>query len=108
MTNSVLTNVFKNILKQNGLVDSGKLVNSIKVDTNLNDDTIIVNIISLPYLIYLNKDYNLVKQFSNTSEFQNEVGGIFLQLTEKIVSDILSGKPIPNIEPQVIVKINNI
>lgn len=108
MINNNLTIEYKKILQSNKLVDSGKLLNSIKVDVFESGNDIIVNVISLPYLIYLVKDYKLSQQFTNSKSFENEIGGILYSKTEEYINNILNGVSSNISEPQIILKYNGV
>lgn len=106
MINQNLTTLYKDLLKKNELIASGKLYNSLAVDLSTTSDSIIVNVIALPYITYLNNDYNLTKQFISNPIFENEIGNLLYQDTEQVVNDILNGVTPTITEKQIIVKYN--
>lgn len=57
----------QNILRSKGLVDSGALFNSI--DIKITDD-FQIEIISEDYLVYLEEEREVLKDFSNSNETQ--------------------------------------
>ncbi len=106
MINSTLTIAYKNVLKESQLVDSGKLLNSISVDLSVSANDIIVNIKSLDYLKYLVKENNLTNKFINKSEFENEIGNLYLPIIEKAINDTLDGQQPSVLNPQIIILYN--
>jgi hypothetical protein len=106
MINIKLTNLYKDILRKNNLVDSGKLSQSIKIDSLLKDNILYINIMSLDYLKYLVTPNQLTKQFVSNQLFIDETQNLFYNMIEKSVDDILNGKPISIKEPEIIIKYN--
>ena len=106
MINQKLTKLYKDLLVDNKLVDTGKLYNSIQVDLFEQNSNIIVNIKGLPYIIYVDKQYKLTNKFMNSKIFVDEIGLIFVNKTEQVINDILEGKTNTIKEPNVYVKMN--
>lgn len=66
---SILTNKLKSIINSEGLVESGSLLNSIKVI--INDGEIIVK--AEDYYKYLNKKHNLTNQLIESREMKDYI-----------------------------------
>jgi len=108
MFNVLLTNEYKKLLQTNGLVSTGKLANSIQVDVTMQGNNIIVNVISLPYLIYLVKDYKLTDKFTSTTSFSEEIGGLMFSMNEDAINNILDGKSVTVPDSEVYIKYNGV
>lgn len=108
MINNNLTILYKKILQETGLVNSGKLMNSIIVETSLVGAVLTINVRSLPYLVYLIKPNNLTTKFTMSQTFNNEVGSLLYSLTEDAVDDILNGKESTVPDIQIIIKYNGV
>jgi hypothetical protein len=107
--NKELTDIFKNIIKQNGLVNSGKLLKSIAVFTTLKGFDLSINIVSEPYLIYLNNDYKLTKQFIDNEKTNNVIRDLISEPYIKLINDIVNGKKVNSRkEPTVMLLINGL
>lgn len=105
--NNILTNTYKNIIKKNQLVDSGKLLNDLQVDSFFEGINLIINIKAPIYLTYLNNDYKLNDQFIVTNEFQNEVNNMIFAKAEPIINDIIDGKNVTVPDYKILIRINN-
>lgn len=71
--NSELTQELKSIIVNKGLVDTGRLRDSIKVNIVDSDSTIQVNVTAEDYLKYLVEDYNIIQDFTNSQKFSQEI-----------------------------------
>jgi hypothetical protein len=71
--NPELTQELKSIIVNKGLVDTGRLRDSIKVDVRSNESTIQVDVTAEDYLKYLIEDYNIIQEFTNSQKFSQEI-----------------------------------
>lgn len=85
-----LTTLFQNIIKAKGLVDTGRLLNSVKWVVNKQGENYKLSMISEDYYIYLDKDYGITKAAFATTEYQNikeRIGKIYAMM---ITSDVVN------------------
>ena len=64
---TIITNKLKQIIQKEGLVGTGKLLNSIQVKIDGNE----LSVISEDYYQYLDKKYNLSKQLFESQEVKD-------------------------------------
>ena len=78
----LITKELKARIKSLGLVDSGKLLDSIKVHIKLSDDGLDIDLESTDYYKYLDSDYNItnyVLEQNNVSKLMSEVFGLMIE-----------------------------
>jgi hypothetical protein len=85
-----LTNLFRNTIKAKGLIESGRLINSVKWVVIKQGDNYKLSMVSEDYYKYLDKDYNITKDAFNTTEYsriKERIGTIY---TIMIKTDIIN------------------
>lgn len=80
---STLKNLIRDDIKRKGLVDSGALLNSIKVTFDIFTNSIILNVEAEDYFQYLDKRYNIMDDVLSSSQWQNALDEAMLELIEK-------------------------
>ena len=66
-----LTTLFRNTIKNKGLVKTGRLLNSVKWVVNKQGDNYKLSMISEDYYTPLDKEYNITRDAFATSEYNN-------------------------------------
>jgi hypothetical protein len=89
-----LTNLVKDEIKRKGLVDSGKLLGSIKVTSNVVGDGISIDIQAEDYFQYLDAKYSILSDVMNSNAWVYVIG----QMTEEIALQWLETN-LKDIEP---------
>ena len=87
--NAALSSLLKSIIVSKGLVDSGRLRDSIQVFTNVTPDRIQIDVRSVEYLKYLTEEYSLIKDFTEAREFSQEIQKILEPIFIKQVQNAL-------------------
>ena len=109
MLNNTLTTVFKDVIKSSGLVASGKLLNSIKVFSTVENFNVKIDIISEDYLKFLVDKYNLIEKFQSNLYFVKEIENILQPELEGLVQKILDAQAVEiDIIPTVTVLLNGL
>lgn len=103
--NKVLTDEFKKVIIKEDLIDTGAMLRSVRVFTDIKRDKVIVNITAKYYLKYLYYPYTLVPQFTSSKGFIDEIERILYPLFEFEVDAALQGRPLIGFNPGVIVKV---
>lgn len=87
-----LTKLIRDDIKRKGLVDSGRLLASIKVTSNVVDDNISIDIQAEDYFQYLDSRYNILSDVMNSNGWADVIGQITgeiaLQFLETTFKDI--------------------
>jgi len=105
--NTQLTELFKKLIVKEDLIDTGALLESIRVFTDYNRDELKVNIVSKYYLRYLKDRYYLIDQFKNDPIFVNEVGILLIPLYDIQLYNIINNIPgSTRFEPSVNIYVN--
>lgn len=90
--NSLLTTGLKQTITQLGLVNTGKLRDSIIVYIDINSDVILIDVTSEDYIKYLIEPYNIVEVWTNQDQFGTAISLVLAPwLEDKIVKEF--GKP---------------
>lgn len=71
--NAALSSLLRSIIVSKGLVNTGRLRDSIEVFTNVTSDRIQIDVRSVDYLKYLTEEYSIIKDFTEASEFSREI-----------------------------------
>jgi hypothetical protein len=107
MLNIKLTNFFKELIIKEDLINTGNLLNSVKVFIEYKEYEINVNIIGKNYLKYLDAKYKLVDKFINSDIFNEEIAYILLENSLKEIINIIDNNNYNIIEPKINLFINN-
>jgi len=103
--NKTLTELFRQVIIKEDLIDTGAMLKGVRVFTDLKRDKIIVNITSKYYLKYLYQPYTLVPQFTSTTAFREEVQRILKPVIEHEIEAAIQGRPLIGFNPGIIVKV---
>jgi len=103
--NKTLTELFRQVIIKEDLIDTGALLKGVRVFTDLKRDKIVVNITSKFYLKYLYYPYNLVQQFYSTPAFKKEVERILKPVIEHEIEAAIQGRPLIGFNPGLIIKV---
>lgn len=110
--NPKLTEAFKRIILNAGLVDTGFLLNSIIVKTKIVGLNISIDITGADYLPYIIADNNLINIFQNDPAVSQEISLMLDPIIQKLVQDLIDGKiqsiENNNVNPTVTIYINGI
>jgi hypothetical protein len=89
-----LTTYLREIIQRNGLVNSGRLLNSTTVNLSVSGNVLFINIRTVDYFMLLNERFKLLEQLTNNSSFNKEIEKIF----EKNIEDALQNSRVKIIE----------
>lgn len=78
-----LTKLIRDDIKRKGLVDSGALLNSITVTSDIFANSIILNVEAEDYFQFVDKRYNIMDDVLSSSKWQNALDAAMLELIEK-------------------------
>lgn len=108
MKNNILTNLLRDVIKSNGLVDSGKLLKSTTVYVLQKKDGIYIDIRTTDYFIYLIKDYNIINEFTNNNIFIKQIENIYENLINLYIENLFNNENNiqTNITDNIIILIN--
>jgi hypothetical protein len=107
--NTQLTNIFKQLIQSNGLVKSGRLINSIKVYVTITNNILSINITGTDYLYTKAIEYKLTDQFTNNLLFSEEISLLFETYLNKEVELYLNNPTSSvNLDFKIIILYNNI
>lgn len=101
-----LSNLFKSIIVEEDLIDTGALLKSIRVFVDIRKNMIIVNITSKYYVKYLKDKYHLVEQFKGSNVYIEEISNLIMPLFEKQIMGIIDGEKVSPFDPVDIILIN--
>lgn len=105
--NPKLTESFKRIILNAGLVDTGFLLNSISINTSLVGSNIYIDITGADYLPYVIADNNIINIFQNDPAVSDEISLMLTPMIEQMVQDAINGT-FTDITPRVFVLINGV
>ena len=91
--NAILTQEFKNLVQQKGLVDTGALLNTVVVNSRLQGSELILDIVGVDYLPYVIAEYNLIEEWQVKDLVADEISTLISPIIEKMVQDALDGVP---------------
>lgn len=109
MVNTTLTKLFKSVIIKEDLIDTGRLLNSIVVFTNVSDTgAIVINVDCEDYIKYHLVDYRIINQFTNNNIFELEIEDMIAPIIESSIQDIVDNPSLEttNINPSVIILVN--
>lgn len=86
-----LTNSFKDIIRDNGLIDTGELIDSIRVFVSVQNSIMTIRLGGADHLKYLIEPFRLLEQWSSSSRFNTIVEDIIQSLIETEMENILQG-----------------
>jgi hypothetical protein len=89
--NTLLRDGFKEIIIREGLVDTGRLRDSISVNVSLNGPVLSVNIEAEDYVKYYLSDRKLVEQWSNLEVVKAELERLMTPAVEEMLQATLNG-----------------
>lgn len=101
---SELTQIAKGSIKSAGLVDSGRLLNSIRVEYEITPEgRIRFQLSALEYLQYYIDEIRLIDQVTSSPSFGNLIAGLMAPITEAKMAQYLNSKTPDdiNFNPQV-------
>lgn len=105
--NQELTNLFKSIIINEGLVDTKALLNSIRVFVKIDYDLVIINIVSKTYLKFLNERYDLTEKFVDDPSFSKELEKIYTPIYETYLQNLINNVPgLREINPRLTLLLN--
>jgi hypothetical protein len=84
-----LTNSFKDIIRQNGLIDTGALLASIRAFVKVSGSTLTIRLGAIDYFKYLVEPYRLIEQWTESSRFNQIINEIIEGIAEDQVNDLL-------------------
>ena len=103
--NQILTDAFKAVILDYGLIDTGDLYSSVNVSTTLNDNQLIINIECNDYVKY-HLELGLIDSFIAKFEVSEEIGTFYEPLINQAIQDVLDGKEVEEPLYDVVISIN--
>jgi hypothetical protein len=89
-----LTTYLREIIQRNGLVNSGRLLNSTTVNLSVSGNVLFINIRTVDYYKYLDMEYKLTDQFIALEKVNEAIQTMFVNNIEAFVED--NNKPLIN------------
>jgi len=86
-----LTNSFKDIIRQNGLIDTGTLLASIRCFVTVSNGVMTIDLYAIDYMKYLVEPFRLIEQWTASPRFNQVVNDITEGLIEQEAEKLLQG-----------------
>jgi hypothetical protein len=88
--NQNLTLSMQDVIRHHDLIDTGKLLNSINVYTDLDGLNITIDVKSEDYIKYHLEKYNIVGTLENMTSFKKEIENILSQQYTEILDNLFN------------------
>jgi hypothetical protein len=108
MINNNLTKAMKDTIQQLGLIDTGALYNSIKVDVSVRDNNLYLNVIGEEYIKYLKDKNPITNTFVKQSIYALEINKIYSEILSRIITEGVTRRTKINFEPQIVLTYNGV
>ncbi len=96
MINQPLTALFKQVILDNRLYDTGALYSSISVETSVQGSNVSITVNALDYIKFHITEYDLTGQFTNNPAFSDEIGNLIASYLQTQVVQMLQNDTEPN------------
>ena len=83
-----LTKLYQDELRRLGLVDTGKLLNSIRWYVVTTPDGFILRMESLDYFEFLDEKYKITENIQRSSQYNQIIDEITIIITDGLISDL--------------------
>jgi hypothetical protein len=105
--NAILTQQFKNLIQQKGLVDTGALLNSVVVNAKLTGSELFLDIVGVNYLPYVIAEYDLLNEWQKDPLVSDEISNLVDPVIQQMVQDAINGA-VNETFPSIYVTVNGI
>jgi len=86
--NNAIEDIIKDTIRKKGLVDSGKLLNTIKVTSKFVNQTLDIDVTAQDYFQYLDKRYNIMRDAMATKKWDDAVEAV----TEAFINEYIENE----------------
>ena len=106
MFSSILTSLMKQTISDLGLYNTGNLYNSISVSYVIQNNTLLIDVSAVDYIVYLKDEYSMSNRFSLQSGFEQEVERIFTDVILSNINESLTTGREFRFNPEIFVRYN--